>query len=117
MSTCVLLPGAASLSFTREPTDTIVVPGSYAVLHCGADRVDVLSLTYEWWRNGHMQLPGGASVDGNGSLTISVPQGTDLESIENYEGFYHCFVSTGLNRLRSKDASLRGKCWNLVVSL
>ena len=95
----------ATLSFTAEPMDAIVWAGSSILLPCYVDASDTLSSAIVWYRNRQTKLPGPFSQNNNGSLTVTIPHAAI--NYWDYDGQYHCVVS---NKLRSRDASLRGMC-------
>ncbi|XP_077119425.1 immunoglobulin superfamily DCC subclass member 4 [Ranitomeya variabilis] len=82
------------------PTDTTLLPGQEAILHCDLDDTEVSS-NVTWWKDNLQLITEDFTVLLDGSLVISQGEGTSIE------GSYFCTIRNSFGVLQGRTGTVR----------
>ncbi|XP_075714410.1 immunoglobulin superfamily DCC subclass member 4-like [Rhinoderma darwinii] len=82
------------------PTDTTLLPGQEAILHCDLDDTE-LSNNFTWWKDGEQLTKEDLTVLLDGSLVISQGEGASIE------GSYYCTIKNSFGVLQGRTGTVR----------
>ncbi|XP_040270213.1 immunoglobulin superfamily DCC subclass member 4-like isoform X1 [Bufo bufo] len=103
---CILLLAAGGQSTWLDlgcrpgPTDTTLLPGQEAILHCDLDDSEV-SNNVTWWKDGEQLNTEDFTVLLDGSLVISQGEGASVE------GSYFCSIKNSFGVLQGRTGTVR----------